>query len=59
MCVLEVKVQVKIYRPVILLVGKPDRKRRRWMDNIKMDLAEIRWRGVEWNGLAQAACVGC
>jgi hypothetical protein len=42
-----------------LLVGKPDgrrplgRTRRRWVDNIKMDLLEIGWGGVDWIGLAQ------
>jgi hypothetical protein len=36
-----------------LLVGKPERKtplrrpRRRWVDNIKMDLGEIKWVGME------------
>jgi hypothetical protein len=38
-----------VYR---LLVGKPEEKRplgrprRRWIDNIKMDVAEIGWSGV-------------
>jgi hypothetical protein len=42
-----------------LLVGKPEGKRplgrpkRRWMDNIKMDLLEIGFSVVEWIGLAQ------
>jgi hypothetical protein len=42
-----------------LLVGTPEgkrplgRPRRRWMDNIKMDLLEIGWCGVDWIGLAQ------
>jgi hypothetical protein len=42
-----------------LLMGKPEGKRLlgsprcRWVDNIKMDLGEIEWRGVEWIGLAQ------
>jgi hypothetical protein len=42
-----------------LLVEKPERKRplarprRRWVDNIKMDLGEIGWGGVDWIGLAQ------
>jgi hypothetical protein len=42
-----------------LLVGKPERKRslgrprRRWADNIKIDLLEIGWGGVDWTGLAQ------
>jgi hypothetical protein len=42
-----------------LLVGKPEGKRPlgrprwRWVDNIKMDLGEIGWDGVEWIGLTQ------
>jgi hypothetical protein len=42
-----------------LLVGKPEgmrplgKPRRRWADNIKMDLSEIGSRGVVWIGLAQ------
>jgi hypothetical protein len=42
-----------------LLVGKPEgkrplgRPRRRWMDNIKMDLLELRLGAVDWIGLAQ------
>jgi hypothetical protein len=42
-----------------LLVGKPDgkrplgRPRRRWVNNIKMDLLETGWGGVNWIGLAQ------
>jgi hypothetical protein len=45
-----------VYR---LLVGKPEgkrpvgRPRRRWMDNIKMDLLEIGLSVVDWIGLAQ------
>jgi hypothetical protein len=41
------------------LVGKPEgktplgRPRRRWVDNIKMDLKEIRWYGMDWIDLAQ------
>jgi hypothetical protein len=41
------------------LVGRPEgkrppgRPRRRWADNIKMDLGEIRWGGMEWIDLAQ------
>jgi hypothetical protein len=40
-------------------VGKPDgerqlgRPRHRWVDNIKMDLLEIGWGGVDCIGLAQ------
>jgi hypothetical protein len=42
-----------------ILVGKPERKRplgrprRRWVDNIKIDLREIEWDGVDWIDLAQ------
>jgi hypothetical protein len=42
-----------------LLVGKPEgrrplrRPRRRWLDNIRMDLVEVRWGDVDWIGLAQ------
>jgi hypothetical protein len=45
-----------VYR---LLVGTSEgkrplgRPRRRWVDNIKMDLLEIGWGGVDWIGLAQ------
>jgi hypothetical protein len=41
------------------LVGKPEgrrplgRPRRRWEDNIKMDLREVKWRGMDWINLAQ------
>jgi hypothetical protein len=40
-----------------ILVGKPEgkrqlgRPRRRWVDNIKMDLREIGWDGVDWEVL--------
>jgi hypothetical protein len=40
-------------------VGKPEgkrplgRPRRRWVDNIKMDLREIGWYGMDWIDLAQ------
>jgi hypothetical protein len=40
-----------------ILVGKPGgkrplgRSRRRWVDNIKMDLREIGWDGLDWIGL--------
>jgi hypothetical protein len=38
-----------------LLVGKRPlaRPRHKCMDNIKMDLLEIGWGGVDWIGLAQ------
>jgi hypothetical protein len=42
-----------------ILVGNPEgkrplgRPRRRWVDNIKMDLREIGWVGIDWIDLAQ------
>jgi hypothetical protein len=42
-----------------LLVGKPEgrrplgRPRRRWLDNVRMDLVEVGWGEVDWIGLAQ------
>ena len=45
-----------VYR---VLVGKPEgkiplgRPRRRWEDNIKMDLQEVRCGGIDWLELAQ------
>jgi hypothetical protein len=41
------------------LVGKPERKRplgrprRRWVDNIRMNLVEVGWGDVDWIGLAR------
>jgi hypothetical protein len=41
------------------LVGKPERERplgrprRRWVDNIRMDLREIGWDGMDWIDQAQ------
>jgi hypothetical protein len=40
-------------------VGKPEgkrplgRQRSRWVDNIKMDLREIGWIGIDWTDPAQ------
>ena len=45
-----------IYRS---LVGKPEEKRllgrprHRWEDNIKKDLQEVGWGGMDWTELAQ------
>jgi hypothetical protein len=48
--------------PILLLwilVGKPEgkrplrRPRRRWVDNIKMDVREIEWGGIDWIKLTQ------
>ena len=42
-----------------ILVGKPEgkrpmgRPRRRWEDNIRMDLQEVGCGGIEWIGLVQ------
>jgi hypothetical protein len=49
-------VKLNAYR---ILVGKPEGKRSlgrprcKWEDNIKMDLGEIRWCGIDWIDLAQ------
>jgi hypothetical protein len=43
----------------MLLVRKPKSKRplgrprRKWVDNIRMDLGEVGWGDVDWIGLAQ------
>jgi hypothetical protein len=41
--------------PYRILVGKRPlgRPRRRWVDNIKMDLRETEWDGMNWIDLAQ------
>jgi hypothetical protein len=42
-----------------ILVGKPEgkrplgRQRHSWVDNIKMDIREIGWDGMDWIDLAQ------
>jgi hypothetical protein len=42
-----------------VLVGKPEGKRplgkprRRWVDNIKTDLREMGWSGLDWMDMAQ------
>jgi hypothetical protein len=42
-----------------ILVGKPEgkrplgRPRPRWVDNIKVDLRDIGWAGVDWIDMAQ------
>jgi hypothetical protein len=41
-----------------ILVGKPERKRplgrprHKWEDNIKMDLRDVGWSGMDWIDLA-------
>jgi hypothetical protein len=48
--------KIIVYR---ILVGKPEvkrplgRPRRRWVNNIKMDLGEIGWYGMNWIDLVQ------
>jgi hypothetical protein len=42
-----------------ILVRRPEgrrplgRSRSRWEDNIKMDLKEVGWEGVDWTDMAQ------
>jgi hypothetical protein len=44
-----------------LLIGKPEgkrpleRPRRRWVDNIRMDLGEVGWGDVDWICLAESS----
>jgi hypothetical protein len=51
--------RIKKRNAYTILVGKPEgkrplgRPRRRWVDNIKIDLREIGWDGMEWIDLAQ------
>jgi hypothetical protein len=46
-------------RAYMLLVGKPEEKRplrrprRRWVDNIRIDLREIGWDGMDWIDLSE------
>jgi hypothetical protein len=48
--------KINAYR---MLVGKPEgkrhlrRSRRRWVNNIKMDLSAIEWDGLDWVDMAQ------
>jgi hypothetical protein len=54
-------VQMRIRRThaYMLFVGKPEGKRplgrpsHRWVHNIKMDLKEIGWNGMDWIGVAR------
>jgi hypothetical protein len=47
-----------------LLVGKPEgkrplgRPRRRWVDNIRMDLGEVGWGDVDWIGVESSCKFG-
>jgi hypothetical protein len=45
-CIYDIGGKAEGKRPV----GRP---RRRWVDNIKMDLREIGWGGTDWIDLAQ------
>jgi hypothetical protein len=50
---------IEIRNVYMLLVGKPEgkippgRPRHRWVDNIRLDLTEIGWGGVDWIVLSQ------
>jgi hypothetical protein len=52
-------ISITFTRTVAFGVGKPGgkrplgRHRRRWEDNIRWDLREIGWEGVDWMHLAQ------
>jgi hypothetical protein len=55
---------VDIRNAYSILVGKPEWKRslgkcrRRWEDNIRLDLKEIEWEVVDWMHLAQVEISG-
>jgi hypothetical protein len=57
--VLELRAEILVDLNVRVLVGKPEgkrplgRPRRRWVDNIRMDLLEVGCGHVDWIGLAQ------
>jgi hypothetical protein len=58
-CVLNIlKAQCLLYMATVKW-GNPEgrrplgRPRRRWEDNIKMDLREVGWEGMDWINLAQ------
>ena len=43
-----------VYRVLVGKIEKPlERPRRRWEDNIKMDLQEVEFGGMDWMELAQ------
>jgi hypothetical protein len=52
--VARMEVKTKAYR---ILMGKPEGKRplgrKRWVENIKMDLRKTEWDGMDWIDLAQ------
>jgi hypothetical protein len=51
----------KVQTPVILsVIGKRPlgRPRRRWVDNIEMNLREVEWDGMDWIDLAQGPVEG-
>jgi hypothetical protein len=45
------------FSPSIIRIIKL-RPRRRWVDNIRMDLGEVGWGGVDWIGLARIGTGG-
>jgi hypothetical protein len=45
-------IQLHILEVDILLVNMLRRPRRTWVYNIRMDIVEIGWGGVDWIGLA-------
>jgi hypothetical protein len=53
------KMFIFVWNAYRILVGKPEgkrplgRPRRRWVNNIKMDLGEIGWDGIYWIDLAE------
>jgi hypothetical protein len=50
--ILKVRRASRCLFPTVTNEGPLGRPRRRWVDNIKMDLGEVGWGDVEWIGLA-------
>jgi hypothetical protein len=46
-------IQSSIQNSVYSKAYEAQRPRRRWVDNIKMDLREVGWDGVDWMDMAQ------
>jgi hypothetical protein len=50
--------RLTLHNIILWIVSNPEIhivnfRKRRWVDNIKMDLREIEWNGVDWIDMAQ------
>jgi hypothetical protein len=49
-----VYIYIYIYTHIHIYMKRPLRRpRRRWVNNIRMDLGEVGWSDVDWSGLVQ------